>query len=121
MVDDLHDEIEDVAFELEQHGLHVTHVEDPYQAIEAMQEMLFDVLVTDNDMKLVLESGEFEGIIFLQFLNGYKEDPATGEIVKEAIQEQLHLLQPIYRHTSVYGHFGRSGFPWEESHEVDKV
>ncbi len=31
----------------------------------------------------------------------------------EAIVERLHLLQPIYRATSVYGHFGRTGFPWE--------
>lgn len=26
----------------------------------------------------------------------------------------LKLLQPIYRKTATYGHFGRDGFPWEE-------
>ena len=31
----------------------------------------------------------------------------------EAIVERLNLLQPIYRATSLYGHFGRAGFPWE--------
>jgi S-adenosylmethionine synthetase len=32
----------------------------------------------------------------------------------EAIVERLGLLQPLYRATATYGHFGRSGFPWEE-------
>ncbi len=31
----------------------------------------------------------------------------------EAIVEQLNLLQPIYQSTATYGHFGRTGFPWE--------
>lgn len=31
----------------------------------------------------------------------------------EAIVERLNLLQPIYRATALYGHFGRTGFPWE--------
>jgi S-adenosylmethionine synthetase len=30
-----------------------------------------------------------------------------------AIIERLRLLQPIYRHTTNYGHFGRPGLPWE--------
>jgi S-adenosylmethionine synthetase len=30
-----------------------------------------------------------------------------------AIIEQLNLLQPIYRSTTNYGHFGKSGLPWE--------
>ena len=33
----------------------------------------------------------------------------------EAIVERLNLLQPVYRATASYGHFGRSGFPWEET------
>jgi S-adenosylmethionine synthetase len=31
-----------------------------------------------------------------------------------AIIEQLDLLQPIYRKTTNYGHFGKAGLPWEE-------
>ncbi len=34
------------------------------------------------------------------------------------IIEHLNLLQPIYRATAAYGHFGRAEFPWEK---VDKV
>jgi S-adenosylmethionine synthetase len=30
-----------------------------------------------------------------------------------AIIERLDLLRPIYRHTTNYGHFGRTGLPWE--------
>ncbi|MBU0645990.1 methionine adenosyltransferase [Patescibacteria group bacterium] len=33
----------------------------------------------------------------------------------EAIVERLDLAKPLYRHTATYGHFGRLGFPWEES------
>lgn len=31
-----------------------------------------------------------------------------------AIIERLGLRQPIFRRTACYGHFGRTGFPWEE-------
>ncbi len=31
-----------------------------------------------------------------------------------AIIETLNLLRPIYRQTTNYGHFGRTGLPWEE-------
>lgn len=29
------------------------------------------------------------------------------------LQEMLNLLQPIYKQTAAYGHFGRAEFPWE--------
>ncbi len=32
----------------------------------------------------------------------------------QAIIERLGLRRPIYLKTAAYGHFGRSGFPWEE-------
>lgn len=31
-----------------------------------------------------------------------------------AVIERLGLLRPLYRQTSVYGHFGKDGLPWEE-------
>ncbi|MCG9552349.1 methionine adenosyltransferase [Vibrio sp. Isolate31] len=31
------------------------------------------------------------------------------------LQEMLNLLQPIYKQTSAYGHFGREEFPWEST------
>lgn len=35
-------------------------------------------------------------------------DPSVKGII-----EGLELRQPIYRHTAAYGHFGRTGLPWE--------
>ena len=35
------------------------------------------------------------------------------------IVRQLDLLRPIYRSTTNYGHFGKSGLAWEETDKVD--
>ena len=37
------------------------------------------------------------------------------------IIQTLNLLQPIYRKTSVYGHFGREEFSWEKCDKVDAL
>jgi S-adenosylmethionine synthetase len=37
----------------------------------------------------------------------------TFDFRPRAIIEQLDLLRPIYRQSTNYGHFGRSGLPWE--------
>jgi S-adenosylmethionine synthetase len=38
-----------------------------------------------------------------------------------AIVEKLNLLRPIYRQTTNYGHFGRTGLPWEVVEKVAAV
>jgi S-adenosylmethionine synthetase len=38
-----------------------------------------------------------------------------------AIIETLDLARPIYRETACYGHFGRKGFPWEETDRADDL
>lgn len=35
------------------------------------------------------------------------------------LQEMLDLLQPIYKQTAAYGHFGREVFPWEKTDKAD--
>ena len=51
---------------------------------------------------------------------GTGDDDKAAEFVKKfdfrpaAIIERLNLLQPIYRKTTNYGHFGKAGLPWEE-------
>ncbi|WP_261816001.1 methionine adenosyltransferase [Vibrio gallicus] len=35
------------------------------------------------------------------------------------LQEMLNLLQPIYKKTAAYGHFGRNEFPWEATDKAD--
>jgi len=37
------------------------------------------------------------------------------------IIQHLDLLRPIYRGTAAHGHFGRPGFPWENTDMADKV
>jgi S-adenosylmethionine synthetase len=50
---------------------------------------------------------------------GTGDEQAAAEFVKgfdfrpAAIIERLNLLQPIYRRTTNYGHFGKPGLPWE--------
>jgi S-adenosylmethionine synthetase len=38
-----------------------------------------------------------------------------------AIIEHLHMLQPIYRATAAYGHFGRPEFPWEATNRTAEL
>jgi S-adenosylmethionine synthetase len=53
----------------------------------------------------------------------------SDEQITEAVQKvfsfkpadivaQLDLLRPIYRQTTNYGHFGKSGLPWEETNKA---
>ena len=62
------------------------------------------------------------------FGTGKVADEKLVEIVKQnfdlrprAIINKLDLLRPIYRITAAYGHFGRDGFPWEETDMADKL
>ena len=52
---------------------------------------------------------------------GTGDDDAAANYVMEnfdfrprMIIDKLNLLRPIYRQTTNYGHFGRTGLPWEE-------
>lgn len=38
-----------------------------------------------------------------------------------AIIRQLELRRPIFLQTAAYGHFGRKGFPWEETDKADDI
>lgn len=55
------------------------------------------------------------------------EDAINNAVMKvfdlrpAAIIDVLGLLAPIYAPTSAYGHFGREGFPWEETNRVDEL
>ncbi|MBU1148730.1 methionine adenosyltransferase [Patescibacteria group bacterium] len=43
------------------------------------------------------------------------------QLMPGGIIKQLDLLKPIYRRTSNFGHFGRSGFSWEKTDLADKL
>ncbi len=38
-----------------------------------------------------------------------------------AIIRQLELRRPIFLQTAAYGHFGRKGFPWEETDKAEEI
>lgn len=42
----------------------------------------------------------------------------TFDLRPKAIIDKLGLIAPIYKKTAAYGHFGREGFPWEETDMV---
>ena len=66
--------------------------------------------------------------IFVETFGTAEVDPAAIEAaVREvfdlrpgAIVRDLELKQPGYRRTAAYGHFGRSGFSWEEVSRLDQ-
>jgi len=66
------------------------------------------------------------------FVETFGTEKVPVETIQEAILEvfdlrpaaiihHLDLLRPIYSQTAVYGHFGREGFPWEETNRVDDL
>jgi S-adenosylmethionine synthetase len=45
----------------------------------------------------------------------------TFDLRPSAIIRRLDLLKPKYRSTAAYGHFGRSGFSWEQLDHVEEL
>ena len=43
------------------------------------------------------------------------------DLTPRAIIDALDLRKPIFRGTSVYGHFGRPGFSWERTDRVEEL
>ena len=51
----------------------------------------------------------------------HKVVESVFDLTPEGITRRLNLKRPIYRKTATYGHFGRSGFPWEQLDFVNRV
>lgn len=69
-------------------------------------------------------------LLVTSFGTGYLSDAELTTVVKEvfdlrpySIIKQLDLLKPIYKDTSVYGHFGRDkmAFPWEITDKIGQL
>jgi S-adenosylmethionine synthetase len=43
------------------------------------------------------------------------------DLTPSGIIEALGLRSPIYRATSYHGHFGRAGFPWEDTSRAEAL
>jgi S-adenosylmethionine synthetase len=63
------------------------------------------------------------------YVNTFGTGVVSDEVITTAIQQvfsfkpaaivkQLNLLRPIYRETTNYGHFGKTGLPWENTNKV---
>ncbi|UCH25181.1 MAG: methionine adenosyltransferase [Trueperaceae bacterium] len=66
------------------------------------------------------------GLYVDTFGTGTLSDTHLGQRVSElfdarpaSIIDQLDLRRPIYAATSAYGHFGRNGFPWEQTDRIE--
>ena len=76
-------------------------------------------LATKAEIQVAYAIGVAQPISIKVETFGTGDSKAARELVKEfdfrpaAIIEQLSLLQPIYRQTTNYGHFGKAGLPWE--------
>ena len=62
------------------------------------------------------------------FGTGKLPDDEIAEIIKKefdlrpaAIISKLQLRRPVYSQTAAYGHFGRSGFPWEQTDRIESL
>ena len=62
------------------------------------------------------------------FGTGVKSDEELIEIIKSVfnfkpseIIRELNLKSPIYRKLAAYGHFGRDGYPWEETNKIEEL
>jgi len=43
------------------------------------------------------------------------------DLTPAGIIDKLNLRRPIYRQTAAYGHFGRPGFPWEDTNMAEEI
>ncbi|WP_115727287.1 methionine adenosyltransferase [Actinomyces culturomici] len=68
------------------------------------------------------------GLYVETFGTGTVEDARIADAIREVFDlrpagmiADLDLLRPIYARTAAYGHFGREGFPWEETNRVEAL
>ena len=47
--------------------------------------------------------------------------PQVFNLTPSGIIESLTLKSPIYKETAAYGHFGRKGFPWEQTDKIKEI
>lgn len=51
----------------------------------------------------------------------YQLIEAHFDLSPQGIIDMLELIQPIYRKTATYGHFGREEFPWEKTDKAQRL
>jgi S-adenosylmethionine synthetase len=51
----------------------------------------------------------------------YEAVEANFDLRPAAIDRDLNLKRPIYKQTAAYGHFGRTGLPWEDTDRAEAL
>ncbi|MDA9846150.1 methionine adenosyltransferase [bacterium] len=98
-----------------------------YMARWVSKNIVASGLSTIAELQLAYAIGHPEPVsVFVDtFETGTVPDSVISEAVKEvfsfkpaAIVKQLKLLNPIYRQTTNYGHFGKEDLPWEQTNKA---
>lgn len=98
-----------------------------YMARWVSKNIVASGLSTIAELQLAYAIGHPEPVsVFVDtFETGTVPDAVISEAVKEvfsfkpaAIVKQLKLLNPIYRETTNYGHFGKADLPWEQTNKA---
>ena len=87
-------------------------------------------LANECEVQIAYAIGIAEPVSIMVDTFGTGKIPETKlvQIIKEVfdlrpskIIEELDLLNPIYKATSAYGHFGRDEFSWEQTKKIDEI
>lgn len=98
-----------------------------YMARWVSKNIVASGLSTIAELQLAYAIGHPEPVsVFVDtFETGTVPDSVISEAVKQvfsfkpaAILKQLKLLNPIYRQTTNYGHFGKEDLPWEQTNKA---
>jgi S-adenosylmethionine synthetase len=101
-----------------------------YMARYAAKNVVAAGLAERCQIQVAYAIGTAHPVSFLAETFGTSEaDPARIEAALQelfdfrpaGIIEDLDLRRPIYRETACYGHFGRKGFPWEDTDRADEL
>lgn len=95
-----------------------------YAARYLAKNIVANSLATECEVRLAYAIGQREPV--MQEIETFGTEKVSSKALKDfsyklldttvrGIIEGLNLRRPIYKKTSSYGHFGRDGFPWEET------
>lgn len=96
LIDDEFDEIRTILYGLDSRNFEIKHVENPYEAIDALILDEYDAIVTDNDMKYFVDDTEFTGLYLLKFLEGIIDD----EVLEKAVFDHFKSYNEYDRFVS---------------------
>ena len=101
-----------------------------YAARHAAKNLVAANLAERAEVQLAYAIGVAEPVSIRvdSFGTGQLDDAHLTQVVRECLDltpqgiiKRLDLLRPIYQRTAAYGHFGRDGFPWEETEQTAEL